>query len=316
MKNKLLVLTRHQEKARKAFESFKLSNLDIYAPESDEDIKKILPEANIIYGVPWLVKQYLNKANKLVWVQSAFTGVDDLIDKNLRKDYLLTNIRDAFSEIMAEYVFAYVLMFEKEILSNLSLQHEQIWGQKPYIPLKARTIGVLGTGSIGREIARVAKTFGMKVLGLRASNNDTINNFDEIYTQENINHVLANSDYLVSALPSTTTTRSSLDKEVFNQMKDTAIFINVGRGDVLVASDLITALNNKKIRAAVLDVFKEEPLPKESPLWKTKNLYITPHISGYIESDYDNSYNIFKENYNRFISNQDLLYRVDFEKGY
>lgn len=316
MKNKLLVLTREQDRALTIFESFNLKDLEIYAPQSDQEIEKLVGEVNIIYGIPALAKHYLSQAKKLQWLQSSFTGVDALICPDLRQDYVLTNIKSAFSAVIAEYVFAYILMFEKEIFANHQLQLSKQWGQKPYLPLKARTIGIFGTGAIGQEIARVAKTFNMKVIGLRASNNRSVENFDQIYLHDQIDDLLSEADFVVSALPSTDLTRSSINSDVFSKMKDTAVFINVGRGDAVCEEDLIKALNHKQIKAAVLDVFCEEPLPADSPLWSTDHLYVTPHISGYIDSRYDDSYQTFQENYQRFVSGQELLNIVDFQKGY
>jgi phosphoglycerate dehydrogenase-like enzyme len=170
------------------------------------------------------------------------------------------------------------------------------------------------TWSIGKEIARTAKSFGMKTIWLRTKN-ESVEYFDEIYTFDKIKTFLSDADYVVWVLPNTKDTQDIINERTLSYMKNTAVYINVWRWSNVNEDDIINALNNKTIAYAVLDVFKTEPLPKDSPLWNIENLIITPHISGYIEST-QRMLEIFETNYNKFISWEELDYQIDFKKWY
>jgi phosphoglycerate dehydrogenase-like enzyme len=313
MKNKVLILTRDQEEFENAIRAFELPELQIFAPKTEAEIEKLIPEANIFLGVPPLAQKYVNQATRLKWMQSTFSGIDALVDDKLRSDYILTNVKDTYGEIMSEYVLAYILMFEKEILENIAHQRQKQWNQKPYRTLAEKTLGVMGTGSIGKQIGKVAKHLGMKTLGFR-TNAGAVEHFDSTYTKNTLPEFLANSDYVVSILPKTPETMQLINKDTFRLMKTSAVFISIGRGDNVCEADLVTALRTQEIKAAVLDVFQEEPLPEKHVLWTLPNAYITPHVSGYYNSD--KIYEIFRDNYLRFLKGEELLHRVDFEKGY
>jgi phosphoglycerate dehydrogenase-like enzyme len=313
MKNKVLVLTRVKKSFQKKLLKLNLKNLEIIIPKNEDEIRENIGKANIILGAPPIIKDYLNEAKNLAWVQSTFAGVDSLISKELKQDYVLTNVKDTYGEMMAEYTIGYILLFKKKILQNIQNQQNKIWQEEPDDTLKNEAIGIVGTGSIGKVIAKRSKTFGLKTYGFR-SKNEPVKHFDKIFTKENLKDFLSQSDYIVSVLPRTKDTDDFFDKKTFSMMKKSAVFINIGRGNAVVENDLVEALNKKIISKAVVDVFKEEPLPKNSILWKTPNLFITPHISGYTISNM--IFKIFEENYNRFISNKELLYKIDFNKGY
>jgi phosphoglycerate dehydrogenase-like enzyme len=315
MNNKLLVLVRDSVRAeiREVLGSFKLPNLEIIVPDSEVEIKSHLSEANIILGVPSIAKNFVNQAPKLVWLQSTFAGIDALIKDDLRKDYLLTNVREVYGTIMAEYVFAYILMFHKDILGNLKSQTEKIWDQKPYKSLEGISIGILGTGSIGQEIAKVAKSFGMKTIGYNTDGKKA-KYFDITYSQNQLAEFLQNSQYVISVLPDTNATKHLINKVALENMRKDALLISVGRGATIDQEALIEALENQRIKAAVLDVFETEPLPADSKLWSLPNAFITPHVSGFYVSK--KIFEIFAENYKLFISGQKLNYLIDFSKGY
>ena len=313
MKNTVLVLGRNQEKYRTILSEMRLPDLEIFTPDTEEQILEILPKANILLANPPIACRYINNASNLTWMQSTFTGVDLMISDKLRSDYLLTNVKDAYGDAMAEYIFAYILMFEKEVLENIEAQDKKYWAQKPFFSLKGKVLGIMGTGSIGTHIAMVGKAFQMTVLGFNTSGKAGAN-FDITYSAANKTEFFNQCDFLVSVLPSTSATKQIISKTAFEQMKQSCVFINVGRGDVLNEADLILALKNNQIKAAVLDVFEKEPLPPEHSFWHTPNLYLTPHVSGYVVSE--QIFEIFKQNYYRFISGQQLLFQVDFQKGY
>ena len=312
-KNTVVVLTTDQEKFQKKLEALKLSDLEIIVPKDPNSATTEVLEANIFLANPLIAKKYINEAKKVVWMQSTFAGIDAMNASDLRKDYLLTNVRDLYGEVMAEYVLSYILLFEKEILENLAFQKEKIWKQREVRVLKNKVMAILGTGSIGQEIARTAKTFGMRTTGYRTEN-EPVKFFDVIYTEDNLRECLSTADYVISVLPKTEATTHIFNVETFSWMKNTAVFMNIGRGNAVNEKDLIAALKEKKIAKVVLDVFQTEPLPSESELWTLENLYLTPHLAGYVVSD--RIFEIFSENYSRFLRGEELKYQISFAKGY
>jgi phosphoglycerate dehydrogenase-like enzyme len=289
-----------------------LPELDVLAPASPEETRAQVGRANLILGNPPLVRNYINDAKKVVWVQSTYAGIDALNADGLRKDYLLTNIRTVYGPPIAEYVFAYILAFKKEILENLAYQKERVWQQRVAGQIEGETLCVVGAGSIGKEVARIGKAFGMRTLGYRTKD-EPVEFFDEIRTGD-LKQCVAKGDYVVSILPNTGDTTNVFTADVFAAMKKTGMFINVGRGNAVNEHDVIGAVARKDIACAVLDVFKTEPLPADSPLWSSENILVTPHMSGYIVSDKE--FEIFAENYRRFCAGEELMFTVDFSKGY
>jgi phosphoglycerate dehydrogenase-like enzyme len=316
--NTILVWTRYQDKYVERLTKMNFPEAEFLFPGDEADLERLLPEANIILANPTKIGDKLGAAKNLQWLQSVFAGVDALFSvgadgQPLRSDYLLTNVRETYGEIMGEYVLAYILMFEKEVLENLAVQKEKRWAQKPYASVKEKVVGVMGTGSIGKEIARCLKYLGMRVLGYRHSEGK-VEGFDQTYHGEGLEEFLGQCDYVVSVLPRTEATNDLICVETLAKFKEGAVLINVGRGNAVDEGALVEALASGHLRAAVLDVFKEEPLPESSALWSVPNLYITPHVSGCTMSD--RIFEIFEDNYRRFLAGEDLQYLVDFEKGY
>src|SRR3989338_1003222 len=311
-KNTVIVISRNQEEYERRLKALNLPDLEILAPRDADGIRQNIERANIMLANPPLAKNYINDAENVKWMQSTYAGVDAMNAEGLRKDYVLTNIREVYGPPLAEYTFAYILAFRKEISENRAYQKEHLWKQRLAGMISGQTLCVVCAGSIGKEIAKIGKAFGMRTIGYR-STNQPIEFFDEIYAGD-LKQCVALGDYVVSVLPNTKQTDDIFNAEVFASMKNTAVFINIGRGNAVNEVDLIAALKERKIAKAVLDVFKAEPLPADSPLWNTGNLYLTPHMAGYIFNDIE--LEIFAENYRRFCAGEDLMYRVDFAKGY
>ncbi len=312
--NKVLVLVRDTEQYAKKLKALNLPEVDFLLPQSETEILEMAGRANILLANPTIAWKYINEVKHLKWMQSVFAGVDAMNGEGLRKDYLLTNVREVYGEPMAEYVLAYILMLEKEILETRGEQLKKVWNQRPPGLIKGKTMGVFGVGSIGKEIAKVAKAVGMRVLGF-ATEQRGVEYFDEVYVGEDaVSKFLAQCDYVVSVLPATADTDDFFDIERLQMMKKGAVFINIGRGNALIEEDLVQVLQSGHLRAAVLDVFKTEPLPEDSKLWGIKNVFITPHNSGYVIND--KIFAIFTENYRHFNVGEDLIYQVDLTKGY
>ena len=267
---------------------------------------------SILFGNPEPIAGVLPDMPTVEWVQSTWAGVTPLLEIG-RRDYQLTGIKGVFGPQMSEYVVGYMLANELKVIQRLTAQRDRKWSQKASGTLLGKTIGIMGTGSIGQAIARRAKDNGMMVTGLSrtgASNPD----FEIVFKVEDLHEFLHDLDYLVSVLPHTSETDQLLDRSALAQLPAHAYFINVGRANVVDDGALVSALASDELGGAVLDVFVVEPVPTESPLWDAPNLLITGHIAAISHSDLIAP--IFLENYKRFVSGQSLQSVINFDNGY
>ncbi len=185
----------------------------------------------------------------------------------------------------------------------------------PLDELAGKTLGIIGLGSIGMEIARKGKCFGMNVIGIKKTH-ENVRWVDEVYTPENLDIVLGESDYLVLCVPATDETKNLIGERELKKMKISAYLINIARGDVIDENALIRALKEKWIAGAAIDVTREEPLSPDSPLWELDNLIITPHVAGSSPYYWDRAVDIFVENLKRFFQGEELINVVDWDRGY
>jgi phosphoglycerate dehydrogenase-like enzyme len=275
---------------------------------------------------------------RLRWIQANFAGVDSLLAQPLlaAEDIILTTTSGIHATTMAEHIFAMMLAFARKIPLLLRYQQKAEWSpdrSSLFLPreLRGATLGIAGYGSIGRELARLAKAFGMSVLATKRDvmHPAAINEYAEpgtgdpegtcverLYPPEATKSMAALCDFLVVLVPLTPDTRAIINQEVFDAMKETAILINVARGGVIDEEALIRALQSGQIAGAALDVFNQEPLPPSSPLWKLDNVIISPHIAGNTSHYLESAAAVFVENLERYLSNKDLLNRVDRKRGY
>ena len=179
--------------------------------------------------------------------------------------------------------------------------------------LAGKTLGTMGTGSIAAHVAGVAAGFGMRLLGYSFSG-QARQPYEEVFSPTGLREFLAECDYVIAVLPDIESTDSLLDARAFGAMKNSAVLINVGRGNVVDTPALVQALESGQLAAAVLDVFEQEPLPRDHPFWHTRNLTITAHIAA--SSRPADIAELFHANYMRFVTGQPLAYLVDFDKGY
>ncbi len=219
-----------------------------------------------------LFEPMLEVAKKAKFIQSGYSGMDDPFLQAVLKETsaIVANASSIYGKPMANYVLAQMLRWNKRI-------------------------DLHGYGGIGKEIARIAKSFEMNVTGVRRSP-VTCEFADEVKTPEDLMDMLPFADFLVTVLPDSEHTRNVIDKKVFKQMNPQSMFINVGRGSAVNEADLAEALNTGEIAAAALDTTRKEPLEKESPLWEANNCYITPHDSAHSLMSLPRSFNLFLEN--------------------
>ncbi len=303
--HKLLVLTKYPNEYRIWIEKANLPDLEFVSH----------PTANceIAFGEPNRIRDALAALPNLKWAQSIWAGVEPLLDISMRQDYTLTNARGVFGGLMSEFVFGHLLFHEKKIGLHLQMQKEKRWDHADSGMLRGKTIGLLGVGSIGAHLAEMAKHFGMKVRGYTLGS-ETSKQVDQYYHGDQLLEFASGLDYLVSVLPRTKDTNKIVDENLLNALPPHAIFINVGRGNVVDESALMDSLNQKKIAAAVLDVFEKEPLPEDHPFWSTPNLQMTFHTAAL--SYPEDLAKVFIENYRLFVQGKPLIYQVDFEQGY
>jgi phosphoglycerate dehydrogenase-like enzyme len=311
--HKLLILSEKADDYLRLIQEARLYGLDCVATTSPEQAIAHGLDCDLAFGEPALLSQVLPHLPGLHWVQATWAGVEPLLDPRLRRDYLLTNARGIFGALMSEYVFGYLLAHERHILQHYISQQAGRWDETPPGTLRGKQIGLLGVGSIGTELARTARHFGMLVRGYtRAS--ESCPEVDSYYHPPEKLAFAAGLDYLVCVLPQLGSARQIVDKALLAVLPVHALVINVGRGSALDEAALAEALQSGRIAGAVLDVFLEEPLPPEHIFWRTPNLLITSHTAA--PTIPEDIVSVFLLNYRHLLAGEGLIYQVNFELGY
>ncbi|MFI1459609.1 D-2-hydroxyacid dehydrogenase [Nocardia carnea] len=254
-------------------------------------------------------------ADQLSWLHIGATGVDTVMFDDLRdSDVVVTNTRGVFDTAIAEYVLGQILDFAKDLSGSKRLQRQEIWQHRESERIAGATALVVGTGSIGRAVAGLLRAAGMRIraVGRRARTDDP--DFGTVATD--LIAELPGADYVVAIAPLTDDTRHMFDARAFGAMKPHARFVNVGRGELVVTDDLVTALENGAIAGAALDVVDPEPLPPGHPLWQLPNAHITPHNSGDFAGWRTEIVTVFTENFEHWLAGRPLDNVVDKTLGY
>lgn len=259
----------------------------------------------------------ISKLNKLKWIQLSSIGIDQLPEVAFNNPHLkVTNNRGGYSIPMGEWIVLNTLQMFKHSRKLFEQQKNRKWKMDTSIlEIYGKTIGFIGTGSIAVEAAKRFQGFGAKILGLN-TNGRAIRYFDECYPIQEIDEMLSICDVVVITIPSTKETYRLIDKNRFLAMKDGAFIINVARGNVIDEDELIKNLTTGKIGCAALDVFDEEPLDENSPLWEMENIIISPHNSWISEMKNERRFEGIYENMKRYAANERLQNIVDLNKGY
>src|SRR5215831_4986994 len=327
---KLLILLHHRfelwnapawlaPRLRKEFPELDIVHLDDYAgAESDLRHSEIL--------IAWSLRpEQFSAATRLRWVHSPAAAVHQLIfPEFVASDVVLTNAREVHGPVVAEHVIAQIFALAKRIPSAVKFQQRHIWGQEQMWDAFPRTrevagatLGLVGIGSIGREVARRAHSLGMHVVAVREHlDKDTPEGVERVFPLSALEHVLEISDYVVLALPLTADTRTLMNAARLKKLRPGACLINVGRGPLIDEGALAEALRGRKLGGAAIDVFSKEPLSADSPLWDLEDLLITPHTAALTEELWERHYCLIQENLTRFLDGQPLLGIVDKQKGY
>jgi len=296
---------------------------EIDAEAARQRLDAALAETEVLYGFvpsPEGARELLVRAPRLRWFQAASAGVDRLREGGfLERQVVVTNSSGVHATPIGEYVLMVMLMFAKGAHRLLRAQAERRWTRLPPTELRGRTVGVVGMGHIGTEVARLAQAAGCRVLAIRRSavgRRPGEAPADETMPPSDLPYLLSESDYVVLAVPLTQETRRLIGPEELRAMKSAAVLINISRGAVVDEVALVRALKEGWIGGAGLDVFEREPLPDESELWGMENVILTPHISGGTERYFQRAVPIFCENLRRYLDGRPLLNVVDPQRGY
>jgi phosphoglycerate dehydrogenase-like enzyme len=291
-----------------------------YAPDRDSLLMQIA-EAEIVYtwrGEPQDLEAAWPLAGKLRWVQAVNVGIDKVLFPALvDSDVPLTNARGAAEQPIAESVVGFLVAMAKDFRRMFDDQRAHVWKTWDTERLVGTRLLVVGPGPIGRAIARATR----EALGLRADAVGRISRpgddvFETIRGADELHAALAQADYIVNALPLTPWTLHLFDAGAFGAMKPTARFVNVGRGATVDEAALVEALRMGTIAGAALDVFEEEPLPPDSPLWDMENVIVCPHMSGDVEGWEADFANVFYDNVDRWLRGKPLRNVVDKRLGF
>ena len=265
-------------------------------------IEKIATADVVIAQHP--TNEQLDNARNLEWIHGLSAGVDHFPTERIESDGIaLTGASSANANSVAEHAMSLVLAFERRLNHAIRQQERTEWQLFDASELRGKTMGLLGVGEIGGRIADLASAFGMGVVGMKRDVTDYPDAVDEIHPPDGLHEVLGRSDYIVVCCPLTEETRGMLTiKEFSTSMKRDAVLVNVGRGAIVEESHLAIAIQRGFIRGAGLDVFEEEPLPVDSPIWNMKDIIVTPHVGGATDRFLRRCGEIFAENYDLYLN--------------
>jgi phosphoglycerate dehydrogenase-like enzyme len=283
-----------------------------------EELNALLAKTDVIYGlIP--PKDVLARAPRLKWLQMMSAGVDRLRDTEIwRSQIMITGVSGIHATPIGEFVLELMLMFVKGAPRCFEMKQKHEWQRFPPTVLRGKTVGIVGLGHIGREVARLAKAFGMRVIATRrsAKKQGTARHVDRLLPAGQLPSLLKESDFVVVATPHTAETHHFIGERELRLMKPTAYIINIARGGIIDEKALIKALDEKWISGAGLDVTEREPLPTESRLWDFPNVILSPHVSGGHEDYMVHATGLFCENLRRFLAGKRLRNIIDRKKGY
>ncbi|NEW08739.1 D-2-hydroxyacid dehydrogenase [Paenibacillus sp. SYP-B3998] len=282
------------------------------------EASKHIPEADAILTAGRMNPEIMKQATKLRWIQTLSAGVDKLPLQELNeRNIVLTNARGVHTVQMSEFTISLMLQWVRR--SNLlhDQQQKHVWDhQIAFDELYGKTLGIVGAGAIGEAVARKAKAFDMTIIGLNRSGTP-LPAFDRtVHGEDGLQQLLSESDFIVLLLPSTSKTRRFLTKDHLGLMKKSAFLINLARGDVIDEQALTEALQEGKLAGAALDVFEQEPLPTNSPLWRMDNVIMTPHIAGSSARYTERASSIVYHNIRALLNGDDMINVVNLTEGY
>jgi phosphoglycerate dehydrogenase-like enzyme len=306
---------REQTRAWAAALAEQVPELRVVAPERIEEARREIADADAAFGT--LSPDLLETARNLKWLQApAIAPPAGYYSPELvAHPVVVTNFRGIFNEHIAAHIMAFVLAFARGFARYIPQQLRHEWSPAPLdtgtVYLPESTALIVGVGGIGAETARLCAAFGMRVIGLDARRGDRPEGVAELHRAERLDDLLPQADFVILTIPHTPETEGLMNAARFARMKPSAFFINIGRGQTTRLDDLVAALRSGQIAGAGLDVFEEEPLPSDHPLWDAPNVLLTPHTAGYGPYLDERRQEIIVDNARRFVRGEPLRNVVD-----
>jgi phosphoglycerate dehydrogenase-like enzyme len=306
------------ERLRREFPQLEVVHLPNYERVTEEIV-----DADI--AISWSLRgEQIKAARKLRWIHSTAAAVHQLMTPELRaSNIVVTNARDVHGPVVAEHAIALAFALAKRLPQAVKHQQQKHWAQHDLWNAQPRprelsgaTMTIIGMGGIGRPLAKLAQSVGMRVLGVREHPELGTDAADAAHDFEQLGLALCEADFVVLAVPVTPKTHHLMNAQRLAQLKPDAYLINVGRGVLIDEDALVDALSKKRFAGAALDVTMEEPLPPESLLWQMENILITPHIAGFTERMWERHYAHYTENLRRYLTGEPLLWVVNKQRGY
>jgi phosphoglycerate dehydrogenase-like enzyme len=283
--------------------------------EDQAEAEREIVDAEAAFG--WLPRELLTQARRLRWLQApqAAPAAGYYYPELIEHELTVTNFREIFNDQISAHIMAFVLAFARGLHVYIPQQLRSEW-KKPgenrgVVHLPESTALIVGVGGIGAEAARLASAFGMTVLATDARRSMPPPGVAELHKPEALDELLPRADFVILTVPHTPSTEGLMHRERFQRMKPSAFFINIGRGMTTKLDDLVAALNAGEIAGAALDVYEQEPLPAEHPLWTMPNVLMTPHMAGYGPYLDDRRYQIMADNCRAFLDGKTLRNVVD-----
>lgn len=301
----VLILSEVQEAMQARYKAMLLERfpqLTVNVVGHHNDVAPYIADTDVLLCFsPPMADHVVREAPKLKWIQALGTGVDNIVDlPSLGKDVVVTNIRGIHGAPVSEATIAYMLSLARGMPQTALAQTRSAWERWPAKLLDGKTVGIYGVGLIAEYLAPICKAFGMQTIGFSGTPRPAPG-FDRMVARADLVKTAPELDYLVALAPLTAETRHVIGEKVFAAMKQSSYLINVARGGVVDEKALIAALESGRIAGAALDVFSEEPLPSTSPLWKTRNLTVFPHLGGYSEGYEDRAMPTIEGNMRKYL---------------
>jgi len=313
---KLVMLPPHKPAAREwAARLSAMNEVHVVVAESAEQAKAEIADADAAFGT--LTPEVLQCAQRLRWLQAphAAPPAGYYYAELIAHPLTVTNFREIYNDHIGAHIMAFVLAFARGLHRYYPQQLRREWKPAPrdtgVLDLFSATALIVGVGGIGTETARLAATFGMHVIGVDARRKDKPAGVAELHEPSALDGMLPRADFVILTVPHTPATEGFMNRARFQRMKRSAFFINIGRGRTTRLDDLVAALEAGEIAGAALDVFEQEPLPADHPLWTMPGVLITPHMAGYGPGLDERRYQVIAENCRRFDAGEPLRNVVD-----
>ncbi|MDP3386012.1 MAG: D-2-hydroxyacid dehydrogenase [Eubacteriales bacterium] len=291
-------------------------DIDIVFTETKDQVLKEISDADGVVSMA-LRQEQIEAGKQLKWIQSLTAGVDAYpLEYIEQRNITLTTGRGIHKIHMTEYAISMMIVAARRVDTMILNQQRTHWDSHiPQNEIHGKKLGIIGLGSIGQGIAKVANILGMEVYGIKHTPVE-IEGVKKVFDMSGMDFIAQNCDYIILLLPHTQETEKIIDQKFFNLMDKEAVFINMGRGKTVNQEHLAQALKEKRFRLCISDVFETEPLPENDPLWSMDNIIITPHVCGPHVDYMAKAYTIVKNNLNKFVKGNTLDNIYSFKKGY